>query len=935
MEKINSSKTEVFTKLFEQGATLITASNRQARYWTELYHRYASERASVWPMPDILPVAAWLKRLLETLSKIRVVPVVLDKKQTLWCIEQVIKVSPEHEYLISLSATAKKVLDAFQQLNEFQVSLTPADLSTQEHHAFDAWASKLQSQLQTNNWIDESQLSEWIAGALEDAETRDMFPNAKDIYLLGFHQVSPSLKRLINAFSQQSLCQVTELNCQFNLGESNAASATHQASLYEAQDLRQELLHSAQWAAKTLLETPSSKVAVIIPGLEKYRFEVEQIFRQELHSSSLFEPRSENSMFNISVGKPLNHFGAFRVSLTLIKLLSTSVSREQLAELLVSDNIGFWFTEFSLAQLEAIRQFAFDLPAHERVYWSLSQLIEKLNKLCEFSAAAEVVNQSEPLVNPLTELLEFTQTLPKSQSPERWTQCFIEWLKCWGWSAGRSLSSFEYQLRDVILQQLSLMKRFNLMQPKCTLEQAYRILEAVNEGAVFQPKSQNEPIQIIGLFEAVGLTYDQVWICGLNNEVLPSPPEPNPFIPLTLARDNHLPGSGPERELDYATQLLSYLLHASEKLHLSYYRLDGERELSPSQLVVSQVHHFNIELTSRTWQVLQPLKSKLSQLRPVTTEHFYDEQGLPYTEKKLRGGSQFLHYQSLCPMQGYLAFRLNLSEQEVVHDGIDPRVRGNLIHDALQRVWSSINNHSKLIHMSEQQLNHEITHALEASYHSELHNKQLLRELEIERSFTLIRQLLELEKKRAPFQVTATEYRVDISIGGLVIACRLDRLDKVEALDSEADYHVVLDYKTGKVSANYWLRDRIVEPQLPLYMMSDKQNIRALGFAQVNPDKVAFYGVSDESNVFPSVKTISSTNSGMNDWREFSDHLEQQLIQLVDEIKSGVATVTPNTQMNACQYCPYDAICRVDELESHDEYEIESEHEFDSERKVL
>jgi probable DNA repair protein len=382
---------------------------------------------------------------------------------------------------------------------------------------------------------------------------------------------------------------------------------------------------------------------------------------------------------------------------------------------------------------------------------------------------------------------------------------------------------------------------------------------------------------------------------------MPQVANPNPFIPIDFARKHLLPSSGPERELEFAQSLVNALLATSAEVHVSYYRMDNDRELSLSPLVSERIQQ---------WLPLPDFVPLAKRIVPHSREAFRDDSGLPLTDNRLRGGSAFLQAQSLCPMQGYLGYRLKIMEQQSAELGIEPMDRGQFVHRVMQRVWSTLKDQQALRGKSDEELftlvEQEIEHCLEQHFHG----SGLLKTLEKEKYLNLILDLLNLEKKRQPFTVVACEKEVEIQLNGLTLLARMDRVDQLDNSDL-----AVIDYKTGKVNIQKWFGDRIAEPQLPLYLLSDKEHIAALCFAQIHHEGVLFAGVSAEEELFPKVKTIEAINNDIEDWPSFISHLEQCLIEIAHQIKQGYAAVDPATNLRACDFCPYDSICRIGELE--------------------
>src|SRR5207237_1441228 len=76
-------------------------------------------------------------------------------------------------------------------------------------------------------------------------------------------------------------------------------------------------------------------------------------------------------------------------------------------------------------------------------------------------------------------------------------------------------------------------------------------------------------------------------------------------------------------------------------------------------------------------------------------------------------------------------------------------------------------------------------------------------ELERERLARLAREWLEVERRRAPFEIQSLEEERELNVAGMQFKSRIDRMDKLQR-----GGHVLIDYKTGmpKHSAARWPR---------------------------------------------------------------------------------------------------------------------------------
>src|SRR5690606_10089389 len=91
----------------------------------------------------------------------------------------------------------------------------------------------------------------------------------------------------------------------------------------------------------------------------------------------------------------------------------------------------------------------------------------------------------------------------------------------------------------------------------------------------------------LGLFEATGMSFDALWIAGLDDQALPAAPHPNPFLPLSLQREHGMPQSSARREQEFARQLFDGLLCSAPDVICSFAERDGDAERRASPLVES------------------------------------------------------------------------------------------------------------------------------------------------------------------------------------------------------------------------------------------------------------------------------------------------------------------------------------------------------------
>ena len=138
------------------------------------------------------------------------------------------------------------------------------------------------------------------------------------------------------------------------------------------------------------------------------------------------------------------------------------------------------------------------------------------------------------------------------------------------------------------------------------------------------------------------------------------------------------------------------------------------------------------------------------------------------------------------------------------------------------------------------------------------------------------------------------------------LSLRVDRIDELETGE-----HVVIDYKTGLTRLASWFDDRLDEPQLPLYGISEA-NSKALIIAEIRAQKLAFKGIAANDIGIKNVVAIAQYNDpdSQDSWQQQMHVWRQQLQALAEEFVQGEARVDPKN-IQACSYCELSGLCRI------------------------
>ena len=156
--------------------------------------------------------------------------------------------------------------------------------------------------------------------------------------------------------------------------------------------------------------------------------------------------------------------------------------------------------------------------------------------------------------------------------------------------------------------------------------------------------------------------------------------------------------------------------------------------------------------------------------------------------------------------------------------------------------------------------------------------------------------------------------KVVMQFEGFTIYTFIDRIDTLE--DGS---QLIIDYKTGNVTPDKWLGERLFDPQLPLYVQSQDNSAGAL-FGILHAKEKTWKGVVSTEGLFEKGPNIVGHQSSRNKFAEFSDWSALQafwrlrLTELANEIATGDARpeVFDDKQI---AYCDVRLLLRQPEVE--------------------
>ncbi len=850
---------DLFTSL-RQGATLATANARLARSVRQEFNaRQLAAGLAAWATPSILPWPAFIQQLWSRHAGGEPPLLTPIQEQALW--ESIVEASPESASLIQPQAAARLAADAWRLVHEWRVPIPgkkrlPAWEATAETSAFHGWAQQFQFHSRWLNRIDSAQQAEWL---LNHAVT-----GPSELWLAGFDELTPRQRALLAALERTGT-RVTYFNAP--LPGIGAA-----ASLAGFPNATAETEAAAAWGRRRLEANPQARIGVVVQDLEQRRPAFERAFR-------LATPGA----FHISLGPLLAARPMVAAALRMLEFGAGQVEWETASSLLLSP----WAARFGE---ERSRRAAYELALRRGPSGQLTA-----SSLANHSACPPALSRALWQVDTLR------RAWPGAQPPAAWSAAFAALLDAFGWPGSEPLTSEEFQVMEAWRASLSELASTGVAVQSVTRTRALEMLRRLAGNKRFEVESPGEPIQIMGLLEAAGSRFDHLWIAGMNDEVWPARPAPNPFVPLALQRQFNLPHASPARELAFAARTSQRLLQSADEVVVSYAKADTERELAPSPLFSLLPRHLTIEAAAEPVAALPD---------GVPFETLDDAEAPAMAEgARQSGGTRALEMQAKCPFRAFAEMRLGARELETPEAGLDPRERGGFLHTALEMFWKRLPSSAALRAAAPELATAVLAESVDAALAARRFGgddalSARLIALERLRLIELLESWIELEKRREiEFTVEEPEQERTVEIGGLTVQVRLDRLDRLAS-----GSYALVDYKSRAPQLADWEGERPESPQLPIYAVSAREPLAALSFAQVRTGENLFRGYSTIDGALPGAKAIepAALAERIEEWRRVLDALGR-------DFRAGRAGVDPKDRFDTCKQCHLAALCRVSE----------------------
>ena len=715
--------------------------------------------------------------------------------------------------LIDTETLAQTARDAYQL--ELEWSLPQHTFFPSEEYAhYQKWRDEFNKLCSDNHWstpiLQEIELIQHLS---HNPKAYSLWPTT--IVWAGFERFSPHLKKLQKLFEHLSIPQ-------FLL---NQPHYPKQVSRQAFSHLQEEHRAVAHWAAQC--HKDGKRVAWVALNLSQERHSIidalDQAIRPEYYR--LDTEHTGSCPYNISLGKPLSHYPIIQTALTLLELASTRnfIDRNHLILLLLSP---FW----SLQKTEWIERDAF---------------IDFLQN--EFSPLSPIENYRNYLTSPtksqyhldLRSLFQNNLRHATQASPSHWVSVAKNTLITTGWIA-QPLNSEHYQSVQKFIQAMDNMALMDILNCKLSFQEWLGYLHRQCEKIIFQEEQKSDvSIEVLGLLEAAGERFDEIWISGLGDKVFPGSPNPNPLLPLSL--QHNLPHSSHEIEWTFAQQTLQALIEIAPIVHCSHSaNLDG-RACLPSPLII----HYPLTDSILPSPPLISVPQNLVPLQIILEK----APSFTHLETEKKYSPKLLQLQNQCGLLTFFVERLKATPLETRNEHFSAADHGQILHLTLEQYHLSLQEQGQSS-FSSQLLSESIHKALQKHMQRRGHwfFPEHIKNWAFQRTKTWLESWLSFEEQTLPHQTRVTqyiEYSIQLALGPLLFTGRIDRIDLLK----EQDGLLLIDYKSSAQNQlSDWYKNPAAHPQMPFYALAifshSERVLLGLAFGILKPSQHKWQGIS-------------------------------------------------------------------------------------------
>ncbi len=841
----------------EGGACVITANNRLARRIRLGYARSRYQAGQgAWEAPDVLPWSAFVARargLAQAGGRSRPL-LTAAQEQWVWS-ELVAELAPE--FLCQDRDFGALAAEAWQLLADHALPL-PSAAGDRESEIFVALAHGFTDRLGGLGREDAAREAARVAVAIREGRVRPGAP----LLWAGFERLTPAQEAL------KAACEAVGVACEvLPLPDIQGQVDARVYALFS-----EELTAALLWARERIAANPAGHYALVLPDLAAHRTQLLRLAREIF----AVDGARARVPYELSLGVSLAEAPVAATALRVWSLAGGAVRATEAASLIQSPFLVGAHDESAPRALAAYGLLGDALEI------DIVSVVRALRRAGSASGEAGFAR-----------LTGIARTWPRRTSASAWAGFFMGALQAVGWPG--AAREGDYQAVAAINEVLESVATLEAVAGKLSYGQALALMRGALRDRVFQEGGGDAPLQIMGPLEALGLTFDGLWMVNLHDRVWPSVRPPHPLLPLAFVRAHRLPHAFVEDDVRYAAQLVADLARAAPETVLSCALHDGLEPLRPSRAVLDR-NPLEIQGVTFTTRARRAFDARAPlEISPWRAAPLAVPSAAVY-------GAGMLAAQAACPFRALTQYRLRADPLDEPGYGLAASTRGAVTHKVMEMWFAEFPEPRAWLALTTDERDRRISDTVAAAQAGARDEYAALpaafMALEARRMERVLAEFLKREEMRPPFQVVAREKEVTLQCGPLAVRGRIDRVDLVDGR------LVLIDYKTGKMPTVDWESARPEHPQLLFYAAAEGAAVAGIAYAGLAARNGGYKAWTADESLIPEARVVGDWEAVTRAWPPLLGHL-------ASDFADGHAAVDPLEE--ACMYCGREGLCRVAE----------------------
>ena len=518
------------------------------------------------------------------------------------------------------------------------------------------WARSVEANLRERGACDAGDLARLLV------EAAACLVDGPPILLSGFRRLTPAQDALFTAL--RAAGRSVE---RLELPPEPVTSVHHRAS-----DPESERSAMLAWLRERVAAAPDGIHGVIVPDLDAQRGTLERSLAAALQPDlELPAADRDDRVFDLAGGHPLIAQPVVDAALASLACAAGTVDWATASRLLLSRHLAG-------AVSERGERIAADLALRERP----GAARVRGPWLAELSMRAGAVRFAAVVGAAIASLVG-----PRRRTAAAWAAAFGSVLAAWGWPGDATLGSREYQAAHRFGELLRELTALGGVAPDLDCFEALAELRRLAT-APFQPESGEPAVFVLDSYDDPGVQFDSLWVSGLTATAWPRPVAVDPLLPIEIQRQLAMPGATPEARVTEALEIIGHWRARAHALVLSWPQRENDTEVDGTPLLPADSGALAMGVAAPTRERLCFDARKLERVPEAPVP--------PLATGRVKGGARLLELQGQCGFRAFAELRLGAVPLEEPQSGIDRRVRGIVLHRALQDLWTRLRTQSAL-----------------------------------------------------------------------------------------------------------------------------------------------------------------------------------------------------------------------------------------------